>query len=169
MGAPMPPRGSPYPGQEMVGYGQGQGYYHNQPQQPFGMAPNISAPVYYQLMQSPPGAPSPESAKEDGIARLEKFLLDQKKEAEEKEAKAKKDAEDKAAADAKAAAEAAEKQKAADEAKAREDAAAAAAAASAAAAAPPPEEKKKPIKFKDAVGRKFSFPFHLCKTWAVRL
>ncbi|KAF2230585.1 hypothetical protein EV356DRAFT_418723, partial [Viridothelium virens] len=22
-----------------------------------------------------------------------------------------------------------------------------------------------PIKFKDAVGRKFSFPFHLCKTW----
>jgi hypothetical protein len=27
--------------------------------------------------------------------------------------------------------------------------------------------KKKPIKFKDAVGRKFSFPFHLCATWAV--
>lgn len=26
---------------------------------------------------------------------------------------------------------------------------------------------KKPIKFKDAVGRKFSFPFHLCATWAV--
>jgi hypothetical protein len=25
----------------------------------------------------------------------------------------------------------------------------------------------KPIKFKDAVGRKFSFPFNLCKTWAV--
>ncbi|ODA77388.1 hypothetical protein RJ55_07016 [Drechmeria coniospora] len=24
---------------------------------------------------------------------------------------------------------------------------------------------KAPIKFKDAVGRKFSFPFHLCKTW----
>jgi hypothetical protein len=32
---------------------------------------------------------------------------------------------------------------------------------------PPSEEKKKPIKFKDAVGRKFSFPFHLCCTWAV--
>ncbi|RAL60978.1 hypothetical protein DID88_010074 [Monilinia fructigena] len=30
---------------------------------------------------------------------------------------------------------------------------------------PPPEEKKKPIKFKDAVGRKFSFPFELCATW----
>ncbi|TVY53442.1 hypothetical protein LCER1_G003858 [Lachnellula cervina] len=26
-------------------------------------------------------------------------------------------------------------------------------------------EKKKPIRFKDAVGRKFSFPFHLCSTW----
>lgn len=32
---------------------------------------------------------------------------------------------------------------------------------------PPPAEKQKPIKFKDAVGRKFSFPFHLCATWAV--
>lgn len=31
----------------------------------------------------------------------------------------------------------------------------------------PEEDKKKPIKFKDAVGRKFSFPFHLCATWAV--
>ena len=27
--------------------------------------------------------------------------------------------------------------------------------------------KSKPIKFKDAVGRKFTFPFDLCKTWAV--
>lgn len=25
-----------------------------------------------------------------------------------------------------------------------------------------------PIKLKDAVGRKFSFPFHLCSTWQVR-
>ncbi|KAL9607997.1 MAG: hypothetical protein Q9167_007144 [Letrouitia subvulpina] len=32
---------------------------------------------------------------------------------------------------------------------------------------PPPEERKKPIRFKDAVGRKFSFPFHLCNTWEV--
>ncbi|KAG9243615.1 hypothetical protein BJ878DRAFT_110706 [Calycina marina] len=29
----------------------------------------------------------------------------------------------------------------------------------------PVDEKKKPIKFKDAVGRKFSFPFDLCATW----
>ena len=28
-------------------------------------------------------------------------------------------------------------------------------------------EKAKPIKFKDAVGRKFSFPFHLCSKWIV--
>ena len=31
----------------------------------------------------------------------------------------------------------------------------------------PPPPVQKPIRFKDAVGRKFSFPFHLCKTWAV--
>ena len=30
---------------------------------------------------------------------------------------------------------------------------------------PAPDMTKLPIKFKDAVGRKFSFPFHLCKTW----
>ncbi|KAM7203724.1 hypothetical protein V8F33_002039 [Rhypophila sp. PSN 637] len=27
------------------------------------------------------------------------------------------------------------------------------------------KKEKAPIKFKDAVGRKFSFPFHLCQTW----
>jgi hypothetical protein len=27
---------------------------------------------------------------------------------------------------------------------------------------------KPPIKFKDAIGRKFSFPWHICKTWKVR-
>ncbi|KAL2063264.1 hypothetical protein VTL71DRAFT_5069 [Oculimacula yallundae] len=31
---------------------------------------------------------------------------------------------------------------------------------------PPPRDDRKPIRFKDAVGRKFSFPFHLCATWA---
>jgi hypothetical protein len=29
------------------------------------------------------------------------------------------------------------------------------------------ENKKKTIKFKDCVGRKFTFPFNLCQTWAV--
>lgn len=94
-------------------------------------------------------------------------------------AAAEKAAEEKAAAD-KAAAEKAAAEKAAAEIAAAEKAAAdkavaeaAAAAAAAVAAAtpppppPPPEEKKKPIKFKDAVGRKFSFPFHLCNTWMV--
>ena len=30
-----------------------------------------------------------------------------------------------------------------------------------------PDEKQKPIKFRDAVGRQFSFPFRLCRTWEV--
>lgn len=30
------------------------------------------------------------------------------------------------------------------------------------------KQEKAPIRFKDAVGRKFSFPFHLCQTWGVR-
>ena len=30
---------------------------------------------------------------------------------------------------------------------------------------PAPDTTRAPIKFKDAVGRKFSFPYHLCKTW----
>ncbi|TKA43095.1 hypothetical protein B0A54_06043 [Friedmanniomyces endolithicus] len=30
---------------------------------------------------------------------------------------------------------------------------------------PLPDTLQAPIKFKDAVGRKFSFPWHLCKTW----
>lgn len=34
-------------------------------------------------------------------------------------------------------------------------------------ASPNLNERKKPIKFKDAVGRKFSFPFELCCTWQV--
>ncbi|RSL69033.1 hypothetical protein CEP54_002614 [Fusarium duplospermum] len=28
-----------------------------------------------------------------------------------------------------------------------------------------PEPEREPLRFKDAVGRKFSFPFHLCATW----
>lgn len=30
-----------------------------------------------------------------------------------------------------------------------------------------PREKETPIRFKDAVGRKFTFPFHLCAKWSV--
>jgi hypothetical protein len=31
----------------------------------------------------------------------------------------------------------------------------------------PPKQKDKPIRFKDAVERKFGFPFNLCMTWAM--
>ncbi|PYH66502.1 uncharacterized protein BO88DRAFT_406604 [Aspergillus vadensis CBS 113365] len=81
--------------------------------------------------------------------------------AAEEAAKAKQEAEEAAAA---AAAEAAAAATEAANAAAAE-AVAAATAAAAAAASPPPPEKKKPIKFKDALGRKFSFPFDLCCTW----
>ena len=30
-----------------------------------------------------------------------------------------------------------------------------------------PEEKVEPIRFKDAIGRKFKYPFHMCNTWKV--
>ena len=29
-------------------------------------------------------------------------------------------------------------------------------------------EETEPLKFKDVVDRKFTFPFHLCSTWQVR-
>ena len=44
---------------------------------------------------------------------------------------------------------------------------AAAEAATPSSPSPPSEKKKEPIKFKDAVGRNFRFPFHLCNTWMV--
>ncbi|KAI4145506.1 MAG: hypothetical protein LQ341_002367 [Variospora aurantia] len=71
------------------------------------------------------------------------------------------------AAKAKAVAEEAEKKATEAETKAAEaeKKAAEAAAAVPPPPPPPPEERKKPIRFKDAVGRKFSFPFHLCNTW----
>lgn len=33
---------------------------------------------------------------------------------------------------------------------------------------PPPEDPLQLVRFKDAVGRKFSFPFDMVKTWQVR-
>lgn len=102
-------------------------------------------------------------------AAAEERAAAEKKIADEAAAKAKAEAEQKAAeeiAKAKKEAEEAAK-KAVEEATAAAAAEVAAAAAAAAAANNPPPEKQKPIKFKDAVGRKFSFPFHLCKTWQV--
>lgn len=107
-------------------------------------------------------------------AAREQQLAHDRKIAEEAAALARADAEKKAAADA---AKAKKDAEAAAAAAASEAAAAAATEAANAAAAeaakqkqPPPEkkEKQKPIKFKDAVGRKFSFPFELCSTWQVR-
>ena len=72
--------------------------------------------------------------------------------AAEEAAKAAKEESDKKLAEAEAAkAELEKKQKELEEAVAK--------------AAPVPDMLKAPIKFKDAVGRKFSFPWHLCKTW----
>lgn len=110
------------------------------------------------------------AAKATALAREEAAL-----EAAEEAIRAQKAAEEMAAAaaaDAKKAAEEAAALAAAEAKKAAEEAAAAAAAeakkaAEEAAAKAPPPEKKKPIKFKDAIGRKFSFPFHLCSTWQV--
>ncbi|EHK97913.1 putative TPR repeat protein oca3 [Glarea lozoyensis 74030] len=58
------------------------------------------------------------------------------------------------------------KKAAAEEAEKAKKEAEAALAKAIAAGKPPEPEKQKPLKFKDAVGRKFSFPFHLCATWA---
>ncbi|KAL6716302.1 hypothetical protein ACLMJK_005868 [Lecanora helva] len=89
-----------------------------------------------------------------------KYKAEAKAEADKAEAEKKK-AEEIAAASAaaaKAAREEVEKEH-----KAKEEA-----AAEEAKAAPPPPAPKapdKPIKFKDAIGRRFSFPFNLCKDW----
>lgn len=88
------------------------------------------------------------------------------KDAAEAAAKAEYEAKVKADADAAIAAEKSKVEAEAAKVKAEADAAVAAAKAEAEAAkAKVPAEKAKPIKFKDALGRKFNFPFELCKTW----
>jgi hypothetical protein len=102
-------------------------------------------------------------ARAEAKAETERIKAEAENKAAEEAVKAKKAAEEGAA---KAAAEAAAAATEAANAAAAEAVAAATAAATAA-ARKAPLEKKKPIKFKDAVGRKFSFPFHLCNTWQV--
>ena len=88
------------------------------------------------------------------------------KEAAEAAAKAAYEAQVKADADNAIAAQKAKVEAEAAKVKAEADAAVAAAKAEAEAAkAKVPTDKAKPIKFKDALGRKFNFPFELCKTW----
>ncbi|CAD6593138.1 MAG: hypothetical protein ASARMPRED_007081 [Alectoria sarmentosa] len=70
------------------------------------------------------------------------------------------------AAAAKAAKEEVEKEYQAAAEAAAEAAQAKAAAAAAAKPPPPPKEKDRPVKFKDAIGRRFNFPFDVCNTWS---
>jgi len=102
------------------------------------------------------------AAEKKAAAEKAKDLLDAAKAAREdaekkaaEEAKKTKEAHEKAIEEAKKAAEELEKAK-----KAAEDEAA---------KLKPSDAPKPPIKFKDAVGRKFSFPWHICKTWKVHL
>ncbi|KAF9881307.1 kinetoplast-associated protein kap [Colletotrichum karsti] len=94
----------------------------------------------------------------DAAAAKTKYETEMKEKAE-KEARDKLEAEAKAKAEAEAAAAAAKKaedelkKKAAEDAKAKYE------------AETKKVKDKLPIKFKDAVGRKFSFPFHICATW----
>ncbi|PVH91769.1 hypothetical protein DM02DRAFT_545142 [Periconia macrospinosa] len=93
-----------------------------------------------------------EAAEKKAQAEAAAQLLEAAKEThEEAEAEAAKTADEKALAEAKTAAEELEKAK-----KAAEEEAA---------KLKPSDAPKPPIKFKDAVGRKFIFPWHLCKTW----
>lgn len=220
-GHPYAPGAAPYGSPDLMHPANIPGYFQY-PQPPYSMPHSIApSPVYSYppvytppVIQTPPPQPAPaqpaaaappptpEAPKEDGYAKLEKLIMDEKADREAREVAAKqaeadrvaqaavdkkhadeiaaaasaaaatatteaeKKAADKAAEDAAKAAEEAAKAKAEAEAAAAK-AKADADAALAAAAAGPPEEKKKPIKFKDAVGRKFSFPFHLCNTWEV--
>ncbi|CAL3963201.1 unnamed protein product [Diplocarpon coronariae] len=114
-----------------------------------------------------------EQAMAKGVENAKKAAAAEAKKAEEKAA------EEQAKADAAAELAKVKAEAAAEAAKAKEEAAKLrkeaedneaklkkeAADALAKALCPPPEDKKKPIRFKDAVGRKFSFPFHLCATW----
>jgi hypothetical protein len=183
----MAPLGAPpFNAYDLMAYGAPNQYYRD----PYSMVPQPYFPLY-------PPVPSPtkvessspvplhaDAAKDEAIARLEKLILDERTERETREAereaaaaraKAEKAAqEERLAHDQKIAEQAAalaradaEKKAAEDAAKVKEEADKAAASA-AEAAKKPPAEKKKPIKFKDAIGRKFSFPFELCATWQVR-
>ena len=113
-----------------------------------------------------------------GAENAKKQIEAEKKKAEEKAAEEKERADAKAAvakaeADSKAAIEKAEKERKEAVEKAEKEAKEAVAKAEKEAkeaiekAVAPKDDKKKPIKFKDAVGRKFSFPFELCATWGV--
>lgn len=189
--------GHAFPPPGAMPYSPNAGFYPYAPQgfpMPQAMPPTAVF-AYPPQLPSPPAVHSPpassasskdkEAAKDtskddEKFARLEKLILDEKEERAAKEAAAEKAAaEKKAKAEADAAkaeeikvasdaAAAAAKKEAEDKHKAEKDAADKKAKEAEKNKKPPaPKEKEKPIKFKDAVGRKFSFPFHLCNTWQV--
>jgi hypothetical protein len=176
----------PYGAHDMLPYQQAPGYGYGGYGPPG--APMPFYPHQYQTHSPPiekeksaasatPAAPTKDPEVEKKLEDLQKMLQEAKLENQKKDAAAaaKEAAETAAAADAKYKAEQkkimedeiakikdeeGKKTKAAEEAKKKAE-------EQAKALSKPKEDKKKPIKFKDAVGRKFSFPFHLCATWAV--
>lgn len=150
----------------MYAYGYPYGGYYAQVPGPHAMQVAPTSPQGYYGMQqhSPPSPPSPiKSEEEKRIERLAEqrlLIMEERRMEEERRAKEKREKEEKAEREAKAKAEAeaaekAKKQKEEEERKKKEEEAA-------------KNIKKKPLKFRDAVGRKFSFPFELCNTWEVR-
>ena len=93
-----------------------------------------------------------EKKKNEEIAAASKTAKEDAEKKASEAAKKAKDEHDKKFAEAKAAQEEAEKKNKALEAEAAKN-------------KPDPDSLKAPIKFTDAVGRKFSFPWHVCKSW----
>ncbi|PYI07585.1 hypothetical protein BO78DRAFT_417452 [Aspergillus sclerotiicarbonarius CBS 121057] len=104
-------------------------------------------------------SPTPvDDVKNQAIARLERLISEERIEREAREAREARKARRQLAIEVPTAA-------AAQEAGLRAKSDQVEAAEAPAEATQPPPEKKKPIRFKDAVGRKLSFPFDLCCTW----
>lgn len=133
-------------------------------------------PPYFGPYSSPSDDPSASAGggKDEAIVRLEKLILEERTARESRQAAAEKAAADRAASEARAAHEkkiadtaAALATADADRRVAEVEARAKREANEAAASTNGNSVKKKPIKFKDAIGRKFSFPYDLCCTWKV--
>ncbi|KAL3477829.1 hypothetical protein BJX99DRAFT_257000 [Aspergillus californicus] len=121
-----------------------------------------AAAVAEQVAQTERAAHEKKIVEEAAANAAANAKADAEQKAADEAAKAKQEAEEAAAKAAEEAVKAAEA--AAAEAKEKATADVQEQIAAAVAANKPPD-KKKPIKFKDALGRKFSFPFDLCCTW----
>ena len=165
---------------DLVPYNPGSFYNFRDP---YALAPGIGPPYFGSFSPQLEKSSQPaDGGKDEAIERLEKLILEERTAREARQAAAEKAAAEKTASEERAAHEkkiadtAAAKARADAEAQAKTDAEKQVAEATAkakkegeeAAAAANKNPKKKPIKFKDAIGRKFSFPFDLCCTWKVR-